>query len=253
MTQIQIDSITKSFPNGDGEHETVLPGISFEIPSGSFTTVMGPSGCGKTTLLNIVAGILSEDSGVIKQDEKPIRPDERTYAYVFQEPRLLPWETVRKNLAFAMRSWGVPEEEHDERIDTYLEMVGLADTADSYPGDLSGGMQQRIGIARALAVGSDVILMDEPFSSLDEITAADLRADLIDLWEKTNKTILFITHDLSEAVYLSDRVFFLGPNGSLLDRYSVDVPRPRSVDNDALIQIESDLRSVLHETIEQGA
>jgi NitT/TauT family transport system ATP-binding protein len=152
-----------------------------------------------------------------------------------------------------MRSWGVPEEKHGERIDTYLEMVGLTDTADSYPGDLSGGMQQRIGIARALAVGSDVILMDEPFSSLDEITAADLRADLIDLWQKTNKTILFITHDLSEAVYLSDRVFFLGPNGSLLNKYSVDVPRPRSVDNDALIQIESDLRSVLHETIEQGA
>jgi len=251
MTNIQIEAVQKSFPKGDGEFETVLHGLSMDVPSGSFTTVMGPSGCGKTTLLNIVAGILEEDGGAIKEDETPTKPDERTYAYVFQEPRLLPWETVEANLRFAMEAWGVPDAEHETRIEQYLTMVGLDNVGDSYPSELSGGMQQRIGIARALAVGSDVILMDEPFSSLDEITASELREDLIELWQETDKTILFITHNLSEAVYLSDEVFFLGPDGRLMNEYSVDVPRPRSVDDDELLSIESELRLVLQNIIDE--
>ncbi len=250
MTHIQLDSVKKSFPKGDGEHETVLRGVSLDIPSGSFTTIMGPSGCGKTTLLNIIAGILSEDSGAIKEDGIPTRPDERTYSYVFQEPRLLPWETVSDNLSFAMQAWGVPKAEHEELIARYLEMVDLGDVGDSYPSELSGGMQQRIGIARALAVGSDVILMDEPFSSLDEITASALRDDLIGLWQETEKTIVFITHDLNEAVYLSDTVYFLGTDGTVLSTRSVDVPRPRSIDDDRLREIETDFLSIMHQHID---
>jgi NitT/TauT family transport system ATP-binding protein len=251
MTKLEFDSVSKSFTDGDGQPIRVLEDISFVIEEGSFTSIMGPSGCGKTTILNTVAGILDVDSGVIKQDGLPKNQDELSCSYVFQEPRLMDWETVEENIEFALAADDVPEEERDQRIETHLEKVGLAGEEDSYPAELSGGMQQRVGIARALAVDSDLILMDEPFSSLDEITASTLRADLLDIWRGTDTTILFVTHNVREAIFLSDRVLFLSPESGLFHDTNIELERPRDMDDPALMRRESDLTTLMQEELHQ--
>jgi len=251
MTKLEFDSVSKSFTDGDGQPAHVLEDISFVVEEGSFTSIMGPSGCGKTTILNTVAGILDVDSGVIKQDGLPKNQDELSCSYVFQEPRLMDWETVEGNIEFALAADDAPEDERDQRIETHLEKVGLAGETDSYPEELSGGMQQRVGIARALAVDSDLILMDEPFSSLDEITASTLRADLLDIWRGTDTTILFVTHNVREAIFLSDRVLFLSPESGLFHDTTIDLERPRDMDDPALMQQESDLTTLMQEELHQ--
>jgi len=249
MTELKLDSIDKSFTNGDGEVETVLEDLMLTVEDGSFTSIMGPSGCGKTTLLNIVAGLLETDGGVIKQDGRPIRQEDLFCPYVFQEPRLLDWATVAENLELVLKAQDVPSEKRSERIETYLEKVGLAGEEESYPQQLSGGMQQRVGIARALAVDSEIILMDEPFSSLDEITANELRADLIKIWQNTDKTVLFVTHDMREAIYLSDIIHFMAPNRGVFHTANIDLPRPRNMEDTTLIERESELMQIMSEQI----
>ena len=238
--EIEFSGLRKSFENGD-EELTVFSDLSFSITQGSFTSIMGPSGCGKSTLLNVIAGLLEPDEGTIHRDGVRIEPGNFFYAYVFQEPRLLDWRTVGENIKFALRGKGIPDEEHDERIERYLEMVGLADEVDSYPQQLSGGMRQRVGIARALAIDPDILLMDEPFSSLDEFTAKELRQDLLEIWKETGKTIVFVTHNASEAVFLSDTVLVLDGDGELFDHVSIDAPRPREVGDQRLVETESQL------------
>jgi len=237
---LSFEGLTKRFAGEDGT-VTVFSDLTFSVPLGSFTSIMGPSGCGKSTFLNVISGLHTSDEGAIYMNGSRIDPGDFFYAYVFQEPRLLPWRTVGENIAFGMRARGIIEERHQERIEKYLGMVGLEGTADSYPQRLSGGQRQRVGIARALAIDPDVLLMDEPFSSLDEITARELREDLLDIWEDTDKTIVFVTHDISEAVYLSDRVLFLDGNGHLFERADIDHPRPREAEDPALLETESEL------------
>jgi len=251
QTKLEIDNVSKSFINGSGETVEVLDHVSFDVPPGSFTSIMGPSGCGKTTLLNIIAGILDIDGGVIREDGVPRHPEELFCPYVFQEPRLLEWATVGENISFVLNAQGVPRSEHDEIIAEYLRKVGLDGEVDSYPQELSGGMQQRVGIARALAVDSDIVLMDEPFSSLDEITASRLRSDLVDLWQETEKTVLFVTHDVREAIYLSETVLFMAPGEGIFHRAKIDIPRPRSMDDTALLERESELMGVMTDHIDQ--
>ena len=249
MSELELDNISKSFQNGDGGTLQVLDDLSFEVEPGSFTSIMGPSGCGKSTVLNIIAGILTVDSGVIKQDGLAKRPEELSSSYVFQEPRLLEWATVSKNIDLALKAQGHSEEERKRRIDQHLDRVGLAGEQDSYPRELSGGMQQRVGIARALAVDSEFILMDEPFSSLDEITASKLRADLLDIWQETDKTMLFVTHNIREAIYLSDRILFLAPGEGIFRDEQVDIPRPRDMENPELIQREAELTKIMSDKV----
>lgn len=252
MAKVKIDGITKSFEDSDGEQFTVLDNISFEAESGSFTSIMGPSGCGKSTLLNIIAGILEMDSGTIELDELPLRQDQLFCPYVFQEPRLLDWATVRDNIKLVLDAQDIPEAEHADIIEEQLAKVGLEGEGDKYPQQLSGGMQQRVGIARALAVPSDLVLMDEPFSSLDEITAANLRADLIDLWQETEKTVLFVTHDMREAIYLSDSLVFLGPDKGVFYEEDIEIPRPRDIDDSMLLDKEAGLMQIMSEQLETG-
>lgn len=237
-TVIEFSNLRKSFPDGDGVF-TVFKDLDFDIVEGEFTSIMGPSGCGKSTLLNVISGLIPPDSGEIRRNGELVEPGSFFYGYVFQEPRLLDWMTIGENIRFALRAQEVPPEDQSGRIYRYLKLVGLEDKIDSYPQQLSGGMRQRVGIARALAIDPDILFMDEPFSSLDEFTAKELRQDLLEIWQKTGKTIIFVTHDSSEAVFLSDSILILDGNGKLFDQVSVDVSRPRKLGDEALIETES--------------
>ncbi len=247
---LTFENLHKSFVTGDGSELTVLDGVDVEIEDGTFVSIMGPSGCGKTTLLNTMSGLITIDEGKIFQDGTEISQDEIPYAYVFQEPRLLDWLSVEGNLKFAMKSKGVPSDEHDKRVKEYLDMVDLSGEEKSYPQKLSGGMSQRVGLARALAVEQEVLLMDEPFSALDEITARNLRSDLVDLWEDMDKTIVFVTHNISEAVFLSDKILFMDTRGKIFKRAEIDVERPREAKSTELLDTEAELMDEFFANIE---
>jgi NitT/TauT family transport system ATP-binding protein len=222
MAVLTVKDLSKTFNVGTPRASRVLNDISFEIKGQTFVSIVGPSGCGKSTLLNIISGVEEHTSGDIS-----LRSDAGGAArmgYVFQDPRLLPWRSVMKNMMY------VQDDNSDEtraRAERYLEMVGLKKNADFFPGQLSGGMQQRVGIARAFAVEPDLLLMDEPFSHLDAITARGLRAQLQDLWSQSKKTVVFVTHDVVEAVELSDRIIVLQPGGTIYEDITIDLPRPR--------------------------
>lgn len=235
MSRITIDGVDKQYRQMGGNTLRVLDGVEFETDDNDFLCILGPSGCGKSTLLNIIAELEEPTSGSVAVGAPEAPTD---VCFVFQEPRLLDWRTVRQNIEFALDGKGVPEGEWDERIETYLELVGLEDFADEYPRSLSGGMQQRVSIARAMAVEPDVILMDEPFSSVDEITARQLRSDLVDIWQDQERTIVFVTHDAIEATYLANRVIVMShrPSSVLVDE-EVDIERPRSIDDPELVEL----------------
>lgn len=247
---VEFTDIRKSFENPDGSELVVLDDVDVELEENSFTTIMGPSGCGKSTLLNIIAGLIEMDSGTIKQNGNTIAQGQLPYSYVFQEPRLMNWLTVEENIKFALKSQGVPKEEHDERVNKYLEMVDLEGEQKSYPLRLSGGMRQRVGLARALAVERDLLLMDEPFSALDEITARNLRQDVIDLWQETEKTIVFVTHNISEAVYLSDKIVFMNDRGNIFNKATIEMERPRDEKDEKLLKLEAELMDEFFSNVE---
>src|SRR6185295_13658699 len=200
---------------------------------------VGPSGCGKSTLLNIIAGIESYDDGSVTVLPRAGAADhEPRIAYVFQSPRLLNWLTVQGNLEFVLEAQGVPREQWQERVTRHLEMVGLGGQQQNYPLNLSGGMQQRVAIARALAIEPDILLMDEPFSHLDAITARKLRFDLMEILARARPTILFVTHDLSEAVFLSDRIYMMKTRPAVIFKeVAIDFPRPRRPEDPAVLDL----------------
>lgn len=243
VTKIEFKRLCKRFPFGQKER-IVLEDISFNVEEGSFTAVVGPSGCGKSTLLNIVAGIEPPSSGEVHIKVEGNR--EARVGYVFQAPRLLPWMSVIDNML-----WVKPEStdkvQHREVSERYLKMVGLQAELDTFPLQLSGGMQQRVGIARALAINPDVLMMDEPFSHLDEITANNLRAELSRIWDETHNTVVFVTHDLQEGILLADRMLIFGKNGRLLDDIDIDLPRPREFIDPAVTMLLADCTKRFYE------
>lgn len=249
MTRLRISGATKRFEGTDGPL-TVFEGLDLVVGDGEFVTVMGPSGCGKTTLLNAVAGVVALDTGTIEFGGEPVEPGAFPFGYVFQDPRLLEWRTVGQNVAFALEAAGVDASEHDRRIRTWLERVGLADERDSYPRQLSGGQRQRVGLARALAVDPELLLMDEPFSSLDAVTARNARRNLLDLWADTGASVLFVTHDVHEAVVLSDRILFMNGDGDVFEAVTVPHDRPRAFDDPALRETEAELTRTFFEELE---
>jgi len=205
-----------------GGETVVLRDFSLAIGKGEFIAIVGASGVGKSTLLRVVAGLIRPKEGTVARDSDP-RPGTRPYGLVFQDARLLPWRRVRANVEFGLEGLGLPRAERRRRADEALALVGLTDKADRWPHQLSGGQRQRVAIARALAVDPELLLMDEPFGALDAITRQTLQDELLDLWRRTGKTILFVTHDIEEAVYLADRVVLLA--GSPATVRSEDRPR----------------------------
>lgn len=243
-TAVTVRNLTKRFSKPGMETKfTVLDDISLSVEEGKFVSIVGPSGCGKSTLLNIIAGIEPYDGGSVEVSPREGTPThDPRIGYVFQSPRLLNWLTVAGNIEFALEAQKVPSRQWHERVSRQLEMVGLAGQERNYPLKLSGGMQQRVAIARALAIEPDILLMDEPFSHLDAITARKMRFDLMDILAKAKPTILFVTHDLSEAVFLSDRIYMMKTNPARIFReVAIDFPRPRMPEDTALLELEKNL------------
>lgn len=232
-TEIMLKDIGMVYKTNDGRDVTALTGVSLDINKGEFVSLVGPSGCGKTTLLRIIADLLTPTSGEISiAGETPREARlKRRYGIVFQNAVLYEWRTVKKNIMMPLEIMHVPAREREERAMKMLELVGLTEFANHYPNQLSGGMQQRVGIARALAIQPEILLMDEPFSALDEFTREKLHSDLLRIWRKTNKTIIFVTHNIQESVFLSDKICVLSPHpGRLSAVVDVDLPRPRTME-----------------------
>ena len=214
-SSIAFDRVSKSFPvragNDPGAARTVtaLDDISLEIPAGEFSVLVGPSGCGKSTLLDLLAGLSAPSAGTIRLDGAPVRGPGLDRGVVFQQYALLPWRSARGNVEFGLEALGLSRRERRDRAGYYLDLVGLAGFADRHPHELSGGMKQRVAIARSLAVDPDVLLMDEPFAALDAQTRETLQDELLRIWVRTGKTIVFITHAIDEAVFLGRRVTVL--------------------------------------------
>jgi NitT/TauT family transport system ATP-binding protein len=223
--------VTKSFATATGTF-VALDRVSLTVPDHKFVSIVGPSGCGKSTLMQIVGGLTAATSGEVTVDGLRItepRPDQ--IGIVFQDPLLLPWKSARDNVEFPLALRGEPKEKRRARARELLAMVGLSDFADSFPHQLSGGMRQRVAIARGLVRHPRLLLMDEPFAALDEQTRTRMWSELLQIWSASRATVLFVTHSLVEAVYLADEVLVMAAKpGRIIERLAVDLPRPRSLD-----------------------
>ena len=231
--EIIMKNIGMTYQTSTNTDVTALTNVTMNIHKGEFVSLLGPSGCGKTTLLRIIADLLVPTTGEITvggETPKDARL-KRKYGIVFQGAVLYDWRTVKKNIMLPLEIMHLPKRDCEERAEKMLELVGLKDFAKHYPRQLSGGMQQRVGIARALAIQPEILLMDEPFSALDEFTREKLHEDLLHIWRKTNKTIVFVTHNIQESVFLSDRVCVLSPHpGRITALIDIDLPRPRTME-----------------------
>jgi ABC-type nitrate/sulfonate/bicarbonate transport system ATPase subunit len=228
--KIEVEDLHMAFPlDGEQLGGKVLSGISFSVENGSLVSILGPSGCGKTTLIRIIAGLLTPTQGVVKVNGYPITGPSPDRTVIFQEYGLFEWMTVMENVEFGLKAKGLPRRERRQIAQRYIDMVHLHGSERKYPRELSGGMKQRAAIARALAVDPECVLMDEPFAALDAQTRLLLQEEILEIWEETRKTILLVTHNVEEAVFLSDRVFVLSnlPARVVLD-IEVNLPRPRS-------------------------
>ena len=227
---VEVLSAEKTYPNGT---QALLP-VDLTIEEGEFVTLLGPSGCGKSTLLKMVAGLLEPTDGRLHLWRKPVAQlDEsgKKMAFVFQSPTLMPWASVQTNVRLPLDLAGVPRAEADARVTEALALVGLSKFANALPRALSGGMQMRVSIARGLVTQPDLLLMDEPFGALDEITRHKLDADLLDLWRKKKLTVIFVTHSIHEAVFLSSRVVMIAARpGRVVEEFRIDAPYPRTAD-----------------------
>lgn len=228
---IEITGLSKTFTGQDGTPVEALRGVDLHVHDNEFLTVLGPSGCGKTTMLKMIAGLQSWDAGEITIGGRPVRGPGPDRSMVFQNFALLPWATVLDNVAFGLKLKGVGKAERGERARDLIAKVGLGGFETKRPGELSGGMQQRVGIARALAVEPEVLLMDEPFGAVDEQTRRLLQEELLAIWEANRLTVVFITHSMEEAVLLGDRVVLMSARpGQIAEIVDVPLSRPRSSD-----------------------
>ncbi|MFP4654863.1 MAG: ABC transporter ATP-binding protein [Methanohalobium sp.] len=229
MGKVSIKNVSQYFINREGNKTQALADINLEIKDKEFICVIGPSGCGKTTLLRTIAGLENPSSGELALDSEKITGPDPRRGMVFQEYSLFPWRTVIRNITFGPEMQGMNKEKAQEIAEEYLELVGLEHFKNSYPYELSGGMRQRVAIARALANDPEVLLMDEPFGSLDAQTRNVLQSELLDIWYRKQITIIFVTHSVDEAVFLADKIVILTARpGRVKDIIDVNLPRPRN-------------------------
>ena len=232
MGELRIDRLSKTYARREGWNSTrylrVFEDISFTVRDGEFVSIIGSSGCGKSTLLSIAGGLSESSGGTVSVDGKEVRGPGLDRGIVFQEFALFPWLTVMGNIAFGLNSKGLPKAEQTRLAQKYVNLVGLSGFEDYHPHRLSGGMRQRVGLARALAIEPSALLMDEPFGALDAQTREAMQNALSDIWTTTRNTILFITHDIREAIYLSDRVLVMSGRPARVSlELKIDLPRPR--------------------------
>jgi len=228
---LEAFSIEMEYVNArTGRRVLAIDEFNVAVEPQQFVTIVGPSGCGKSTFLKIADGLLDPTGGRVTIHGEDVKTARRNRGTVFQDASLLPWFTVLANAAYGLQCQGVPRDEAKERALPVLEMVGLTGFEDSYPHELSGGMQQRVNVARALAIDPEILLMDEPFASLDAQTRELMQGELLDIWQQANKTVLFVTHQIDEAVFLSDRVLVMSARpGRLIADIDIDIPRPRQL------------------------
>ncbi|WP_217806044.1 ABC transporter ATP-binding protein [Sporomusa malonica] len=236
MAKIEINNLCKSFLDTQGKSLDVLVDVNLEITAGEFLCLLGPSGCGKTTLMNLMAGFEKPTSGTLTIDGLPVsRPDSK-HITIFQDYGLFPWRNVLGNVIFGLEAKGMNRKAAKEKAEEYLELVGLSQFARSFPGQLSGGMKQRVAIARALAVEPDIIFMDEPFAALDAFTRYRLQDEVLRIWTEKKPTIIFVTHDIDEAVYLAQRLAIMTPNPGRIQRMiDIKLSRPCNRGDSGLI------------------
>lgn len=249
---LEATGVGLTYPTRRG-HTEALAGIDLRVEQGEFVALLGPSGCGKSTLLRLAAGLLAPTQGRVQVAGRPIaRPDRRT-GVVFQKPNLLPWKTVRGNVLMPAQTLGLDPVQVGRRADELLELVGLSAFAHGYPQELSGGMQQRAGIARMLLSDPELLLMDEPFAALDALSREHLTLELQRIWSSQRKSVLFVTHSIPEAVFLADRVLVMSPRpGAIVQELRIGLPRPRSLDtfdNPAFAAAARQLREYFNENL----
>lgn len=246
---LKIEGVSKTFAGRVNTVEALRP-IDLEVAGGEFVCLLGPSGCGKSTLLSIIAGLETASSGSIWANDQKVSGPGPDRALLFQEAALFPWLDVQRNVEFGLRQAGIPAGERKEEARRFIEMVHLKGFEKSYIHQLSGGMRQRVAIARALAINPSVLLMDEPFGALDALTRNRLQGEVESIWSSTRKTILFVTHNVNEAVTLGDRVLVFSPRpGRIVREFRIDIPRPRVPESYALADKANEILSVLKEAM----
>jgi NitT/TauT family transport system ATP-binding protein len=236
-TKLRAEHVNMIFTR-DGKSMPVLEEISLDVRKGEFLCIVGPSGCGKSTLLNLMGGFLSPTSGAIRIDGEIVRGPDPRRIFVFQERGVFPWLTVEGNIGFGL--FKLSRTERDQRIAHYIEMVGLKGFEQAYPTELSGGMKQRLEVARSLAVDPDVLFLDEPFGALDSITRLTMRSELLRIWESERNTIIFVTHDIDEAVQLADRIAVMSNRpGRIQQIVDIDIPHPRDINSPRYLELRA--------------
>lgn len=229
--EIVMEGLSKTYNAGTASAVEAVRDVDLEIEAGEFVTIVGPSGCGKSTLMEIVAGLIPKTSGSVRIGDEEVTGPRQEIGVVFQEYSLFPWRTVQRNAEFGLEVMGVDKDERRQRAQEMLDLVGLEGFEQSHPDELSGGMQQRVAIARTLAADPDILLMDEPFGALDEQTRMYMGEELLRIWAETDKTVVFITHSLQESVLLSDRVAVMSERpGQIREIIDIDLERPRDTD-----------------------
>lgn len=244
--EIQIENVSKHFVNTDGSILTALDNVNLTVKPGSFISLIGPSGCGKTTLLRAIAGLNLADEGTVYLDKEPITKPGHDRGFAFQQANLYPWLTIEKNISFGLKARGIYKSKKED-VDKYIEMIGLKGFEKSYPHQLSGGMNQRASLARALVGHPKVLLLDEPLGALDAFTRMNMQDEILRIWEEHKMTMIMVTHDVDEAVYLSDQVVIMTPRPAKIEQViDIELGRPRARGNGDFLKYRTQILKILN-------